>query len=90
MGRTVTVTNANGDVRLNGRFDCTAADVVCVITCQRCYKLYIDETDRRLAYRYEEHLHSVEGFKQNTRYHGGGFPVADHFSLPEHNQVHDM
>ena len=21
---------------------------------------------------------------------GGGFPVAEHFNLPEHNQVHDM
>ena len=32
----------------------------------------------------------MEGFKQNRRYQGGGFPVAEHFNLPEHNQVHDM
>ena len=31
-----------------------------------------------------------EGFKQNPRYQGGGFPVAEHFNLPEHNHVHDM
>ena len=37
-----------------------------------------------------EHLRSVEGFKQNPRYQGGGFPVAEHFNLPEHNHVHDM
>ena len=37
-----------------------------------------------------EHLRSVEGFKQNPRYQGGGFPVAEHFNLPKHNQVHDM
>ena len=36
-GRTTTVTNANGDVWLKGGFDCTAAGVVYVITCQRCY-----------------------------------------------------
>ena len=42
-GRTATVTNASGDVGLKGRFDCTAAGVVYVITCQRCYKLYIRE-----------------------------------------------
>ena len=50
-GRTATVTNANGDVRLKGRFDCTAAGVVYVITCQRCYKLYIGETGRMFADR---------------------------------------
>ena len=85
-----TVTNASGDVRLKGRFDCTAAGVVYAITCQRCYKLYIGETSRRLSDRFGEHLCSVEGFKQNPRYQGGGFPVAEHFNLPEHNQVHDM
>ena len=72
--------NASGDVRLKGRFDCTAAGVVYVITCQRCHKLYIGETGRRLSDRFEEHL----------RYQGGGFPVAEHFNLPDHNQVHDM
>ena len=40
--------------------------------------------------RFGEHLRSVEGFKQNPRYQGSGFPVAEHFNLPEHNQVHDM
>ena len=89
-GRTATVTNANGDVRLKGRFDCTAAGVVYVITCQRCYKLYIGETGRRLSDRFGEHLRSVESFKHNLRYQGGGFPVAEHFNLPEHNHVHDM
>ena len=80
--RTATVTNFNEDVRLNGRFDCTAAGVVYVITCQRCYKLYFNETGRRLADRFGEHLCSVEGLKQNPRYKGGGFPVAaEHFNL---------
>ena len=90
MGRTATVTNASGDVRLKGRFNCTAAGVVYVITYQRCYMLYIGETGRRLSDRFGEHLRSVEGFKQNPRYQWGGFPVTEHFNLPEHNHVHDM
>ena len=73
-GRTATVTNTNGDVRLKGRFDCTAAGVVYVITCQRCYKLYIGETGRRLSDRFGEHLRSVEGFKHNPRYQGVDSP----------------
>ena len=89
-GRTTTITNANGDVRLKGLFSCTAACVVYVVTCQRCYKLYNGETDRRFAGRFGEHLRSVEGFKQKPRYQGGGFHVAEHFNLPEHNHVHDM
>ena len=88
-GRTTTVSNASGDVRLKGRFGCTAAGVVYVITCQRCHKLYIGETGRRLSDRFGEHLRSVEGFKKNPRYQGGGFPVTEHFNLPDHNQVHD-
>ena len=65
--RTATVSNADGDVRLKGRFDSTAAGVVYVITCQRCCKLYIGETGRGLANRFGEHLRSVEVFKQNPR-----------------------
>ena len=40
--------------------------------------------------RFGKHLRSVEDFKQNPRYQGGGFPVAEHFNLPEHNHVQDM
>ena len=82
--RTATVTNASGDVRLKGRFDCTVAGVVYVITCQRCYKLYVCETGRKLTNRFGEHLRSV-GVSNRT-----GIPVAEHFNLPGHNQVHDM
>ena len=48
-----------------GQFNCTAAGVVYVTTCQPCYKLYIGETGRRLPDRLGEHLRSVEGFKQD-------------------------
>ena len=51
---------------------------------------YFGETCRKLPDRFGEHPRSVEGFKQNPRYQGGGFPVAEHFNLPEHNQVQDM
>ena len=29
-------------------------------------------------------------FQTEPPYQGGGFPVAEHFNLPEHNQVHGM
>ena len=30
------------------------------------------------------------GFQTGPRHQGGGLPVAKHFNLPEHKQVHDM
>lgn len=48
-GRTKTVTSSKGDVRQKVRYDCTAAGVVYVIACQRCHKLYVGETDCRIA-----------------------------------------
>lgn len=67
------------------------AGFVFVVTCQHCYKLYIGQTGQRLADHFGEHLHSVEGFKQNFATRGpGGFSVAEHFNLLEHNQVEDM
>ena len=89
-GRTAMVTNANRDVWLKGWFDCTVAGVVYVIMYQCWHKLYIGETSLRLSDCFGEHLCSVEGFKQNPCYQEGGFPVAEHFNLPDYNQVHDM
>ena len=76
-GRTTTIINANGDVGLKGWFNCTVACVVYVVTRQRCYKLYIGETDRRFADHFGEHLRSVEGFKQEPRYLGVGSPLPN-------------
>ncbi len=89
-GRTATVISADEGVRLKGRFDRTAAGVVYVIACQRCHKMYIGETGRRLSDRFGEHLRSVEDYHQHPRYQGGGFPVAEHFNLPDHNKIQDM
>ena len=88
-GRTETVTSTSGSVRLKGRYDCTTASVGYVMACQRCHKLYVGETGRRLADRFGEHLRSVEGYNQNPRYQGGGFPVAEHFNLLDHNKIQD-
>ena len=33
---------------------------------------------------------SVEGYNRNSRYHGGGFPVAEHFNQADHSNIQDM
>ena len=52
--------------------------------------MYIGETGRRLSDRFGGRLRSVEGFSHNTRYQGGGYPVAEHFNLPNHGGTNDM
>ena len=44
----------------------------------------------KLADRFGEHLRSVEGYSHNSRYHGGGFPITEHFNLADHNNIQDM
>ena len=64
--------------------------MVYAILSQRCHMLYIGETSRKLADRFGEQLRSAEGCNHNSRYHGGGFPVAEHFNLADHNNIQDM
>ena len=52
--------------------------------------LYIGETSRKLSDRFGEHLRSVEGYNRNSRYHGGDFPVAEHFNQADHSNIQDM
>ena len=52
--------------------------------------MYIGKTGRRRLDRLGEHLRSVEGHNQNPCYHGGAFPVAEHFKRPDHSNIRDM
>ena len=48
----------------------------------------IGETGRRIADRFGEHLHSVEGYYQvHHRYQNNGYPVAEHFCKAGHNSI---
>ena len=71
-------------------FYCTAAGVVYVTTCQPCYKLYIGELVEGLRIVSGNTCVQLSRFQTGPRYQGGGLPVAEHFNLPEHNQVHGM
>ena len=88
--KTDTMTSTGGSVHLNRRSDCTATGVIYAILCQRCHMLYIGETSRKLSDRFGEHLRSVEGYSHNSRYHGGGFLVAEQFNLADHSNIQDM
>ena len=65
----------SGTFNIRSRFTCTSQNIIYIIRCTNCNKLYIGESKRRLGDRIVEHLRSV---KNNSV----GFPVAHHFNPP--------
>ena len=55
----------------------TSYNVVYLIKCRTCIKVYIGETGRRLGDRFRQHLRS-------TRQTNTDLPVGRHFASPEH------
>ncbi|XP_072041120.1 uncharacterized sodium-dependent transporter YhdH-like [Amphiura filiformis] len=73
----------HGTFDITSHFTCVTTNVVYVIMCTRCKKLYIGETCRRLADRFTEHLRSI-------RINLDGFPVARHFNHPSMCTIADI
>ena len=73
----------NNRFSIHQHFTCTSTNLVYVLVCKRCNKLYVGETKRRLADRVTEHLRSI---KQNLP----GFPVATHFNPPSACSIRDV
>ena len=78
------ISGPNRSVKVTDHFTCISTNVIYCITCMLCKKIYVGETERRLADRFREHLRDVE--KSNT---DASKPVARHFNLPNHSH-HDM
>ena len=81
---TCTHTNASpriktpgGYITINSKYSCISHNVVYVIKCRTCNKIYTGETGRRLGDRFREHLRS-------TRQNNTDLPVGRHFASPTH------
>ena len=66
-----------------GSYTCITSNVIYAITCTRCEKIYIGETKRRLADRFNELLRSI---KLNFP----GLPVGAHFNSSGHSIYNAM
>ena len=51
-----TLDSPGGQLRFEDKFSCTTRNVVYVISCYKCSKLYIGETGRRLGDSFREHI----------------------------------
>ena len=72
-----TINTPGGCITINSKYTCISHNVVYVITCRTCNKIYIGETGRRLGDRFREHLRS-------TRQTNTDLPVGRHFASPRH------
>ena len=72
-----TLDTPGGQLRFEDKFTCTTSNLIYVLSCRKCSKLYIGETGRRLGDRFREHIRSVGA---NT-----DLPVGKHFSSPGHS-----
>ena len=72
-----TINTLGGCININSKYTCISQNVVYVIKCRTCNKIYIGETGRRLGDRFREHLRS-------TRQSNTDLPVGRHFASPRH------
>ena len=54
-----TINTLGGCININSKYTCKSQNVVYVIKCRTCNKIYIGETGRRLGDRFREHLRST-------------------------------
>ena len=59
-------------------FTCNSSNIIQCITCIKCCKLYIGETDRRLSNKFAEHLRSARNNDVDK-------PVSRHFNAANHS-----
>ena len=80
----VKLSGPNRSAKVTEHFTCTSANVIYCITSTLCKKIYIDETGRKLANLFREHLQDVQ---KNDTY--ASKPVARHYNLPNYSH-HNM
>ena len=71
------INTPGGRITFDSKYTCISHNVVYIIKCRTCNKIYIGETGRRLGDRFREHLRSPR--QTNT-----DLPVGRHFASPRH------
>ena len=70
----------SGKFHAKSNLTCTSSDLIYILTCTLCQKMYVGETYRSLSERFSEHLRSIRLKYSN--------PVGSHFNDPLHNLSH--
>ena len=75
-----TIAGPTGTFTVKSSLSCKSSDLVYVLSCTLCSKMYVGETCRCLAERFSEHLRSMKLGYSN--------PVGQHFTGPYHSFSH--
>lgn len=66
--------------RISGYIDCNSANIIYMITCNRCRLQYIGQTSNSLSRRYTEHINSIrrkDDVSLSNHYHAGQHCIND-------------
>ena len=75
--QSTTVQGPSGPFKIKRSFSCTTTNLIYLISCQKCPKLYVGETERALHVRFTEHHADIR--------HNRHTPVGRHFNMPHHS-----
>jgi hypothetical protein len=70
-------------IPIQGNFDCTASNIIYIITCTLCNKFYVGESGKTAKIRIAQHLYNINSFKPFNNTTEIGF----HFNLRGHNLI---
>ena len=82
LSQNTSICGPNCNFLVPHNFTCTSSNIIYCISCNKCSKLHIGETGRRLSDRFAEHLRSVRNKDVDK-------PVAQHFNSANHS-ISDM
>ncbi|XP_076458521.1 netrin receptor UNC5C-like [Babylonia areolata] len=74
------VVGPSGTFTVKSHLNCQSTDIVYILSCTLCSKLYVGETYRSLGEGFSEHLRSMKLGYNN--------PVGQHFACPFHSSTH--
>ncbi|WP_419619241.1 GIY-YIG nuclease family protein, partial [Thiolapillus sp.] len=77
----VSIKGPKSKMNITKQFNCQTYNIVYVIHCTKCAKLYIGETGRTLDTRFKEHLADIKHHRDK--------PVANHFNQAGHS-IHNI
>ena len=77
LNSATSISGAKSNFVIRHNFTCTSSNIIYCISCIKCCKRYIRETDRRLSDRFAEQICSVRNNDVEK-------PVARHFTAANH------
>ena len=79
-GKWVKSSATNTRIEINQAVNCQTKNVIYCLSCKKCKKQYVGETDRKLQDRFSEHI----GYVKNQKLEKA---TGYHFNLPGHKMA---